>query len=166
MPSGVYTTIALDPFLQEFLRAQFNQYDPVFTFSKGHDLLLRLERYLTIPPRDFKPVEYGQETFRIEIPYMELKNPSVHFFISDRKQKIFSSRVRDYFREIFHDEMRKSRSRNESKKEAIICFMEDYRISDEYEDRLVKAYNRYMEIERQRRFRRRRKQRKMLSVEA
>ena len=164
MPSGIYTTIQLDTFFQEFLRAQFNQFDPVFTFSKGHDLLLRMERYLTSPPEDFKPVSYGDETFRIELPYMEHKNPNVHFYMSDRKQKLFSARVRDYFREIFHEEIRKYRSKNFNKNEAIICFMEDFKISEQYEDRLIKAYNRYMDIERARRFRRYRKSRKSLSV--
>ena len=164
MPSGIYTTISLDPFYQEFLRAQFNQKNLVFTFPKGHDLLLRVERYLTTPPIDFKPVTYGPETFRIELPFMEVKNPNVHFYISDRKQKIFTARVRDYFREIFHEEMRKYRSKNFNKNEAIICFLEDFNISEIYEDRLVKAYNRYIDIERARRFRRYRRSRKSLSV--
>jgi hypothetical protein len=164
MPSGIYTTLRLDPFFQEFLRGQFNQWDPVFTFPKNHDLLLRLERYLTMPPHDFKVISYGDETFRIELPYMELKNPSVHFYLSDIKMKMFSDRVRDYFREIFHEEIRKYRSRNFNKNEAVICFMEDFRISEQHEDRLIKAYNRYMEIERCRRYRYRQKRRKSLSV--
>ena len=164
MPSGIYTTINMDPFFQEFLRAQFNQWDPVFTFPKGHDLLIRMERYLTAPPSDFKPIAYGNETFRVELPWMEHKNPSVHFYMSDRKQKMFSARVRDYFREIFHEEIRKYRSKNFNKNEAIICFMEDFKISEQFEDRLVKAYNRYMDLERARRFRRYQKSRKMLSV--
>jgi len=164
MPSGIYTTINLDPFYQEFLRAQFCQNDPVFTFPKGHDLVIRLERYLTVPPVNYKPVTYNNNTFRIEIPYMEHKNPQVHFFMSDRKQKMFAAKVKDFFREIFHEEIRKHRSRNFSKNEAIICFMEDFMISEQYEDRLVKAYNRYMDMERARRFRRVKRNNKMLSV--
>jgi hypothetical protein len=164
MPSGIYTTLRLDPFYQEFLRAQFNQWNPVFTFPKGHDLLLRLERYLTTPPIDFKLIEFGEESFRVEIPYMEIKNPNVYFYLSDKKMKLFNQRTRDYFREIFHEEIRKYRSKNFNKNEAIICFMEDFRISERYEDRLIKAYNRYMEIERMRRFRCRQKRRKSLSV--
>lgn len=164
MPSGIYTTIRLDPFYQEFLRAQFNQFDPVFTFPKGHDLLLRLERFLAKPPADFKPhlIDFKEETFRIEIPFMEIKDPVYYFHMSDRKMKLFSQRIRDYFREIFHEEIRKYRSKNFNKNEAIICFMEDFHISEKYEDRLIKAYNRYIDLERHRRFRRRKKSTKIL----
>lgn len=165
MTSGIYTTVRLDPFYQEFLRAQFNQWDPVFTFPRGHDLVIRLERYLTQPPNDFKVKQnpFGDETFRIEIPFMELKNPAYYFYLSDRKMKLFQQRVRDFFREIFHEEIRKYRSKNFNKNEAIICFMEDFQISERYEDRLIKAYNRYIDLERHRRFRRRKSQ-KTLSV--
>ena len=35
MPSGMITTIRLDPFYQQFLRAQFNQHEPLLIFRKA-----------------------------------------------------------------------------------------------------------------------------------
>jgi len=149
MPSGVYTTIRLDPFYQEFLRGHFKQRDPVFIFPKGHDLLIRLERYLTRPPEGFVPRDFGDHTFRIEIPFMDHKNANYYFFMSEAKNKLYGTRIREYFKDIFHEEAGRSRRKFRlTKQEAIVCFMEDKEISPRYEDRLIKEYQRYLISER------------------
>jgi hypothetical protein len=155
MGTGRFITVKLDPFYQEFLRGQFNWYDPVFTFPKGHDLLKRLEYYLTVPPKDFKLDDFGEETFRIEIPRMEHKDPDCYTFLSEQKNKLFANAVRDYYRVIFHAEIGKAIKDGIPKSDMIFCLMDDYNISRDYEDRIIKDFDRYLKSERLRRYRRR-----------
>jgi hypothetical protein len=157
MSSGRYTTIKLDPFYQQFLRVQFNQNNPVFKFpaKKHHDLKIRFEFYLTPPPEDYKPANYRDWNFHIEIPYSEnsIKHPDFYNYISENKNKLYANRIRNYYYDVIHEEFTRLRNKGFKKEECIICVMEDYNFEPKYEERVIKEYQRYLKRERDRRFR-------------
>ncbi len=153
MSSGYAVRIRLDPFLQEFLRGHFHQKDAIFEFPKGHELLIRLEWYLSQPPRDYPiKVEPHPWDFHIAIPKMEHKDPFYYNFISEMKNRMLQNRIRNYFRVIFHEEIHKARKKGFYKNEIIYQLMDEWEISSKYEDRLLKDYDRYLTYERTRRY--------------
>jgi len=152
MSSGIYTTVKLHPFYQQFLRGQFQQTEQVFQFPKGHDLLMRLEFFLAKAPADFKPANYGKQTFRIEIPYMEHKDPFYYNYISENKSVLFARRIREYFRDVIHEEIGRARRKGFTRSEIIYGLMEELHISPTYFDLMEKEYKRYLQAERSRRF--------------
>jgi hypothetical protein len=163
MGSGRYITIKLDPFYQEFLRGHFNWYDPVFAFPKGHDLLKRLEYYLTPPPKDWKLQDFGEWTFRIEIPLMEWKDADCYNYLSERKNKMFEIAVREYYRVIMHTEIGKAIKDHVPKNDIIFCFMDDFNISQDYYDRIIKDFDRWIKLEKMRRYRRKKNKKNRIS---
>jgi hypothetical protein len=154
----------MDPFYQQFLRAQFQCYDPIFKFPKAHDLLLRLETFLSKPPASYRPKDYGEKTFRIMIPYMEHKNPEVYNYLSDSMQRHFERRVREYFRDLIHQHISVMRRGGFTRKEIIDTFMEDHNLDSRYYDRIEREHKRYMNAEAVRKYKYAKKSRKTLSV--
>lgn len=156
MSSGIFTTVTLDPFYQQFLRGHFNDYDIVFNFPKGHDLRLRLEAFLTPPPPDFvplKPAQYTDDTFLISIPYMEHKNPQVYFYLSEYKQKLFRRRITAFFKDIWHEYAADCKSDGFLKTEIAYMFLEDYYINYSYYERIIREYRRYLNAEKVKQYR-------------
>jgi hypothetical protein len=156
MPSGYAVKIKLDPFLQKFLRGHFDQHNPVFEFPKGNDLLMRLEFYLSIPPRDM-PAKSDPHPwdFYISIPHMDHKDPFYYNYISEVKNKMIQNRIREYFLTLFHEEIAIGRKKGFFKNEIIYQLMDEWGIPVDYEDRLFKEYQRYLKKERDQRFRKR-----------
>jgi hypothetical protein len=154
MASGIICTMKLDPFYQAFLRSQFNVEEEVFEFPKGHDLLIRLEAFVTRTPVNYRAQDYGENTFRINLPHMEHKNVLYYNYLSDKKQTLFATRIRNYYQAIIHEEISKQISKGFQKDETIICLMEDFNIPSKYEDRIKRDYSRWKLAESQRRFRR------------
>lgn len=153
MSSGRYVTIKLDPYYQVFLRAHFNQYEQVFSFPKSHDLLIRLEYYLSPVPKDFIPQpDTNAENFRIAIPYMEHKNPDYYNYLSEKAQSLFVSRIRKYYNIIIHEEISEARRKGFRKNEIVLKIMEDFTLTNFSEDRMKRDYTRYLTAERFRRF--------------
>lgn len=150
--SGRYTTTKLDPFYQMFLRNQFQEFEPVFKFPKATDLQRRLEVFLQKPPKDYRPQDYGEWTFKIMIPRMEHKNADTYNYLSKQMQKLFEDRVRSYFRDLMHNHISRLRRAGFNRKEIIIAFMEDYNIDMKYYDRIEKDHKRYMNAEAVRRY--------------
>lgn len=157
MKDCVITTVKLDPFLQQFLRGHFKCQEPIFIFPKGEDLLLRLEYFLSIPPRDFRPSNFGEWTFRIQVPAMEHKNPLSYFYLSEKKMILFSTRIRNFQRDVFHELIGVGIRRGMYKSEIIQSLMEDYNIDPKFEDRIQREWSRYKESIRLREFRERSK---------
>ncbi len=154
MASGYSVKIRLDPFLQEFLKGHFHQKDAIFEFPKGHDLLVRLEWYLSKPPKDLVPKEDQHPwDFYISIPNMEHKDPFYYHYISETKNKMLQNRIREYFRDIFHEEISLGIKKGFYKNEIIYQLMDEWGINTDYEDRLIKEYQRYLNNERRRRYR-------------
>ena len=154
MSSGIHVTLKLDPFYQAFLRARFQipEGEP-FRFSKGHDLSLFFQAMLRPLPADFRETDYGQWAFRIEIPYMEHKNPLTYRYISPERMVMFSSRVMRYWKMIAHDIITQARKMGMEKKEIIFFLLEELDIPLQYSDRVERDYSRYLAEERTRHFR-------------
>jgi hypothetical protein len=152
MGSGIVVTIKLDRFYQQFLRGHFGVDANPFIFPNRHDLLLRFEAFLSIAPRDWKPVQLGEEAFHIEIPYMEHKDPNCYNYISKEKNNLFAVRVREFQRMIFHEEFRSLKKTGYNRQECIQIMLEDFGIDQTYFDRVVKEYDRWLISQRQLRY--------------
>lgn len=155
--TNVITTTRLDFFYQQFLRSHFcNQNNP-FQFPKGHFLNLALEYYLTKPPENYRRQDYGEETFIIEVPRMEFKNADYYNYLSERKQRLFADKVREFAVSIINERINKMKRKGFTKEDCIVVIMEDYDINPKYSDRIRRAYSRYMNAERLRAFRKKNK---------
>jgi len=166
MSSGRFITIKLEPYYQEFLRSQFNQNENVFSFPRGHDLLMRLEFFLAIPPPDYIPEPTplnDPKIFRIAVPFMEHKHVDTYTYLSQSSHDAFVSRIKNYYKIVIHDIISKSIRKGFKKTEIIEKLMEDFQLSDFGNDRIKKSYKRYLDTERTRRFRMKKNHRKLTS---
>ncbi|HET6558081.1 MAG TPA: hypothetical protein VFG54_12250 [Prolixibacteraceae bacterium] len=163
MSSGIICTIKLDPFYQQFLRCQFQEFDPVFRFPKSHDLSLRFQFYLSRCP-DGKQEKYGASEFKIEVPYMEHKSPLYYNFMSHNFQQKFQTRIREFWRDISHELMGIWSREGFSKEDIIQKVIEDFGFGPDDEERIRREYKRYRECERQRRYKRRNKMLKNVKI--
>jgi hypothetical protein len=143
MSSGIYVTIRLEPFLQDFLRAHFNCNNGVFSFPKGEDLCNKMQRLLRTLPETYKSEDYGLYNFEIEIPYMHDKDPFYYRYLSVAAQNAFVERIKDYFEEVFHERIVELRHDGHEKKECIEIFLDEHNLSIQYYDRLIKDYQRW-----------------------
>lgn len=149
--SGIICTISLDPFYQQFLRVQFNQEkDPVFFFPKGHDLSTRFQFYLT--RRKFQNYKIKPEwQFKIEVPWMEHKNPLYNHYMSPNFQKKFQSRVREFWRDVSHEIMGRWHRDGFTQEEIVQKMIEEFYFTPDDEERIRREYKRYRKAEYNRR---------------
>lgn len=144
--TGIYATIKLDPFLQQFLRGYFECDEIVFSFprcSRKFWLPIAFKAALWYPPENYKPQSFGEETFKIEIPEMKDKDPSSHNHISARANQEFVSAVKFFYDSVaysFFDEMKYARF---GAKSIITLFIDRYSIDPAFEDRIARDYSRY-----------------------
>lgn len=152
--SGIICTIKLDPFYQAFLCRQFGYIEtaPVFAFPKGHDLSLRFQFYLSVPPRNYQTPDYGDWTFKIEIPFMEHKSANYYRFMSQKQQANFQARIRAFWKDVSHEIIGKEKRAGFLKEEIIQKLMEDFGFEENYRDRIRRDYSRYLQSERNRRY--------------
>ena len=157
--SGVICTIKLDPFYQAFLFKQFgfSELAPIFEFPKGHDLSLRFQFCLSRAPYKYKGEDHGEWSFKIEIPYMEHKDPKYYRYMSPTMQGIFHKRVRSFWKDVSHEIIGKEKRAGYEKEEIIEKLMEDFGFDERFRDRVRREYSRYLQAERNRRFRRKEK---------
>lgn len=153
--SGIICTVKLDPFYQAFLFRQFGyaEESPVFAFPKGHDLSLNFQFFLSMPPRHYIPEDYGKWTFKIEIPYMEHKNPKSYRYISPKQQSSLQKRIRDYWQDISHHIIGRAKREGYQKEEIIQYLIDEFKFAEEHRDRIRRDYSRYLQTERNRRHR-------------
>lgn len=163
MSSGIICTVKLDPFYQQFLREQFQEYETVFRFPKGHDLSLRFQFYLSLAPNN-QPEKYGESEFKIEIPYMEHKSPFYYNYMSPNFQQKFQTRIREFWRDVSHEIMGRWIREGYTKEEVVQKIVEEYGFTEDDEERVRREYKRYRETERYRRFCRKRKQLKYVKT--
>jgi len=138
-------TIELDTFYQEFLKSYFKtKKGATFAFPKRHELNQILELGLQKQPKNYKPKDYGQKTFKILIPYISWKDVRTYNYISKRIEIVLRRHIISFFRIIFHEEMNKLATLNLQKKERVEIFIVNYNINPKYYDRLIKDYQRYI----------------------
>lgn len=161
MSTGIICKIKLDPFLQEFLRGYYQCNNTVFKFPREDGAKLYVDelgvasyfKYLLKPaPADFKPIDYGNYTFMIEVPKMDMKDPFYCNYISEKGQRLFEAKIHRAYRFQFHDEMEKHRSAGWDYKDCIELFMDDFNIMDKHTDRLTKDFQRWRNLRRRRKF--------------
>jgi len=169
MPSEYTTTVSLEPFYQRFLRANFKRNgedqkegEP-FMFPLRDDFSMWLGRALNRCPSDYTPPNYGENEFRIVIPYNEYKNPASYNYISAKRQIPFRRLVHQYLFSLFHEQLKDLVERlHYTRSEAIDHLQEEFGfVPDDY-DRLVKEYQRWLKKRRTERY----KTRKQLKAEA
>ncbi len=145
MPSDYSVTIKLDPFLQDFLRGYFQQPDGNFVFPKASDFNLKISMLLSKSSASNCIVDVEKEKrFTIQLWNNEYKNVQVYNNLSQRNSDILSEHIYAFFKVIFHEEVNKLRNIGFNKQESVLVFMSNYSLVEDYYDRLIKAYQRYM----------------------
>lgn len=146
MASGIFINIRLEVFYQRFLRGYFNNNNIVFTFPKRsaykwNELLHWLVNY---PPANLKIKDYGEENFRVELPWAEHFDIQSRNHMSERSQEIFRRQVRSFYLNTmfaFIDEL--VHKQKLTKKDAMDRFMEMHQMADLNDDRVKKEVQRY-----------------------
>ena len=144
--TGIYVTIRLDPFLQQFLRGYFECDEVVFSFPRQSGkcwLPIAFKTALWYPPRNYKPLSFGEETFRIEIPEMKDKDPEYHNYISERANAEFSQAVRLFYNSVSYSFFDEAKCARYGPKAIISMLIDRYSIDAIYEDRIARDYSRY-----------------------
>ena len=160
MASGIYTKVKLHPFYQEFLRGYFQQHELVFKFPKKHDLLTRLEQFVSIQPENRETDWISDKdcnAFLIELPYMEHKDPFYYNYISQNKSRLYAHRVREFFRDVYHEFVGRLERDGFYREEIIYIFLEEFHISPDYTDWLKKELYLYKKSLSARKHRKKRK---------
>lgn len=159
--SGIFVVCRIDPFYQQFLRAQFKQKQIIFRFPHNHDLEVALKTYLTNhKPETDKPTPTGNEAFRLAIPPMDHKDPREYNKLSDKKQQLLADKIKRYYRHVIHDEIGRLRQKGFHVNEIIYIILEDFNFNFRYYDRVEKEYKRWLNSQRLKRFRQREKRKK------
>lgn len=159
MASEYYTVTKLDPFLQRFLCAQFDQKQgEVFTFPPRHDFNSLLTFLVQPVPEDYKTQDYGDWTFRVALPHMEHKNVEVYNYLSQKAQRTFSNYIKRYMKRLFHDELSEAICNHGlTRIEAIDHLSDVFMFMPQDYDRLLKEYQRWRKKENMRKSRRKRR---------
>lgn len=149
--TNIYASVSLDPFLQYFLRGYYECDDHVFSFpraSRKNWLMLAFKSALWYPPKNYNPLQKLENEFRIEIPEMNDKDPTVHNYISASASREFEKSVRTFYTAQaypFFDEMRGANFKGPS---IVTMFMDRFSIPVEFEDAIRRDYSRFSQMER------------------
>jgi len=148
MSTGICCKIKLDPFLQEFLRGFYSCSSIVFKFPKENQDELHLAKkfndLLDSPPADFKPDDFGDKTFMIEVPYIENRDPFYWNYLSKTSNEKLSKKIFEAYRDYYYDFIREKRSKGWCEyKDIVDLFIDKMRLNQKYYDRLTKDYQRW-----------------------
>ena len=156
MSSGISINIKLDRFYQQFLRGYYNCSEPVFMFpraSKKDYLPFALIPLLWYPPEHYKLEDFGDDNFRIFIPEMHDKNVYSMNYISENSLRIFSEVVEKFYFARLYQEFDELYIGGLGPHQTVDVFMEKYKISEDYRDRLLKNYTRFYNWHHQKKYR-------------
>lgn len=146
--------------------ARFLYGPPPFQLKKRDNFSKLLNFLLAPAPDDYKPENYGPNTFQVQLPFYEDKNVLKHYYLSPVSQAIIIRRFNDMFELTFREHVDKCLLSGLRQNEAIYSFIEKYQLSVDVVSDLKKDYQRYRGILRQRDFykRNRKKTSKIMSV--
>lgn len=165
MASKYFVLIKLDPHYQRFLRTQFNCNEEIFKFPPRHFFNSMLEHFVVTKPADYVEPEKDCTILKIALPNFEYKNP-VHFrYMTKVKEKVFKSKIKEYYDWIIQDKIERlmkhpcsltdgvpiSLNRSQCTEILIDEFGFDSEDKDSF-DRLYKLFTRYKRKEINRRF--------------
>ena len=143
MAPRVTIIISLDPFLQEMLRGIYDNYNKVFSFPNGDDLIVRLRNLLRPLPEDYASMDFKDRAFEIEIPASPSRDPFYYRYLSKTAMKVFEKKVKEFARMVFHERMTELRNDGYEYKDSIDLFMDEFQISPDHTDRITKDYYRW-----------------------
>lgn len=157
MSSGIICKIRLDPFYQEFLRGYYENYEIVFKFPREDadelEIARKFNRLLMAPPCDYKPIKDDQNTFLVEVPYFKDKDPFWNNYISTIRNESLANAIHRAWRAQFHEKMDEFRNLGFEFKDCIYLYMDEFRISACFYDRLIKDLQRWRSIKRNKKYR-------------
>lgn len=147
MSSGIITKIKLEPFLQEFLRGYYRCEEPIFKFPRYDNddlgLALKFINLLTPSPRDFKPINYYLDEFLIEVPEMHDRDPFYCNYISVIRNEKFVKKILEQQKNHFHERLSILRNDGYEYDDCVEIYMDEFKISTCFTDRLTKDYQRW-----------------------
>jgi hypothetical protein len=165
MVSRYYACIKLDVHYQRFLRHQFGCENEVFEFPNRHKFNTMLEHFVTALPEGYEEPDYGAETFKIAIPFMEYKNVASYRHLSCVKETIFKQKIREFYNWVIEDRIKSLMKNTEKTEDGGMIRLDRQECTllliDEYDfdrgncdsfDRLYKFITRYKKNEINRRY--------------
>jgi hypothetical protein len=138
-------------YLIQFLEGIYGPMPIVFT--KKHYFASALEILLEIPPHDFRECKSGPGILEIRLPHMEFKNENSYYYLSRAKQESFENKIYRHFKVVFHAEITRLLQTGFERNEAIALFMEHYNMDASCEEMLKKDYQRFIDMRRLHKFR-------------
>ncbi len=118
-------------------------------------IIAKYEIKRTKPITDFSSLEI-ESTFEIELPYSSEKDVRSYNYLSPKRERILIENIILFYKMVFHEEINRLRNLvGFPKKQAVILFMDNYQINDDYYDRVIRSYNRW--VEKQSRYKKRKK---------
>jgi hypothetical protein len=94
-------------------------------------------------PDDYKLQNFGEETFCIETPYQQDKDPFFYNYISPASNAILVRHITKAFHFFFHEKMMEYRNKGLLYKDCVQLFLDDYQIDAAYYDRCIKDMQRW-----------------------
>jgi hypothetical protein len=159
MSTGIICKIKLDPFYQEFLKGYFDNYEIVFSFPREEiedlKLVSKFKKLLMNPPNAYKPFPDDERTFLIEVPEMKDKDPLFNNYISECRNEVFTHSIHNAWRNHYHRVICTYRNQDFDYQDCIKTYMDEFKISDQYFDRLVKEYKKWRNLIKVRKFQKR-----------
>jgi hypothetical protein len=125
--------------------------------------MMLLEYLLSLPPKNMCALQIPETdpfAFLVEIPTMPHKNPFYYNHISQRSHNQLVSRLTNFVNHLMFDKIGDLRRKGFDKQEVIVILMEEYHVNPKHEEMVIKAYNRAIDAERLRKYRKKTKTQK------
>jgi hypothetical protein len=146
MSSGIYVTVKLDPFYQQYLRGLYNCFDEIFCFpraSRREYLLYSIIPLLWYPPKDFRLPDCDKESFKISLPINDSKNVLAMNYISERGIMTFIGIIKDFYYARWYEFCDQRFFCGWGPYDIVDDFIEKYKIDPGYRERLLKDFTRF-----------------------
>ena len=133
-------TIRVRSYHKSFLTAIYGV-EPL-SFPRKDDFNRILNLLLTNNPPEYSAYDRSDVNLEIRLPFFEDKDVRSYFHLSPTREKILFDKIDDLFKIVFRDEMDQYTTMGVAVHTAVRLFMENYRLSEDTFDMLVKDYNR------------------------
>jgi len=148
MPSNITINIECPTYLISFFESLYGKQPIALPKKENWSAFLRVNLHRV--PDDFKLEYYGENNLAILLPYFEDFNVNHKFCLSKLKQGVFADTLEASFLITFRRQIDKTLKLNLdiTKKDCIYMFIEDYNLSENCYDMLIRNYSRYRKTQR------------------
>ena len=88
-------------------------------------------------------IEKKDNEFHIHLPKNNDRNPYTYNYLSKTAERVFMSKIRQFYEMVFHERMCELRNAGYQKKECVELFIDENNLKIEDYDRLIKDFQRW-----------------------